>query len=681
MSAKNIDYSQLKAIMPDRVNLKNMPKKASLANAISALNDFLRERKILPSAIVGTTLRLSFYGLRTEHLAVLRALGRSLAYLKARKNLLGYWHNLVAALDHEAAVLDRVDTPFQSALFELMDGRKHKPTCRLIGLSPAALTRWKQGGTPRPGAAACLTRLEELTGRPPGYLTDRLPHNPMRRLDQNQNGVAPIAYRVRHALLMKDRYLIKPKDALPSLIAEWRALLAWRTTLHAPEPTASAAAQFQSVLTTTEAAEKTGFVKKARRKWRLVPPDRSVNLENRWVDIIDGRVCVTADLCFNAYVAPFCGWAQLSIERGGLGVPGENTDAPRVPMTPEQAQTLLLFANKEAISKFVAWKIARSEVINSWVPSFFVFAKTLLHPTTGFLTANVDLAARAGFDDLVKWKAHCGAMHKWVAEVNLNTLPTVKRGRDPVDPLRSSLDLESPLDNFMIAIRRLESCRPSTGGLVEAIWARDLLLLALPTSNPLREGDLQKLTYYPDNSGSLRQNAAGEWRLFILKSKMKNHTGGAQGNYDQAIHPRVWPHIERYLKDYRKMLGGPRSELVFVSHERNDRLWENLSKRWCVLTRRYVPGSPGSGIHSARHLVASHIIMTLVMAGNGSTEKAIMTAAAALHDLPATIASHYEHLLATWADRARRAATGGVLDRMAPPRFVPMSIEQSLPAS
>ena len=162
---------------------------------------------------------------------------------------------------------------------------------------------------------------------------------------------------------------------------------------------------------------------------------------------------------------------------------------------------------------------------------------------------------------------------------------------------------------------------------------------------------------------------------------MKNHTGGAQGNYDQAIHPRVWPHIERYLKDYRKVLGGPRPELVFISHERNDRLWESLSKRWCVLTRRYVPGSPGSGIHSARHLVASHIIMTLVMAGNGSTEKAIMTAAAALHDLPATIASHYEHLLATWADRARRAATGGVLERMAPPRFVPMSIEQPLPAS
>jgi len=680
MSAKNIDYSQLKAIMPDRVNLKNMPKKASLANAISALNDFLRERKILPSAIVGTTLRLSFYGLRAEHLAALRALGRSLAYLKARKNLLGYWHNLIAGLDHEAAVLDRVETPFQSALFEVMDGRKHKPTCRLIGLSPAALTRWKQGGTPRPGTETCLTRLEELTGRPPGYLTDRLPHNPMRRMDQNQNGVAPIAYRVRHALLMKDRYLIKPKDALPSLIAEWRALLAWRTTLHAPEPTASAAAQFQSVLTTTEAAEKTGFVKKARRKWRLVPPDRSANLENRWVDVIDGRVCVTADLCFNAYVAPFCGWAQLSIERGGLGVPGETPDAPRVPMPPEQAQTLLLFANKEATSKFVAWKIARSEVINSWVPSFFVFAKTLLHPTTGFLTANAELAARAGFDDLVKWKAHCSAMHKWVAEVNLNTLPTVKPGRDPVDPLRSSLDLESPLDNFMIAIRRLESCRPSTGGLVEAIWARDLLLLALPTSNPLREGDLQKLTYYPDNSGSLRRNAAGEWRLFILKSAMKNHTGGAQGNYDQAIHPRVWPHIERYLNDYRKMLGGPRPELVFISHERNDRLWESLSKRWCVLTRRYVPGSPGSGIHSARHLVASHIIMSLFMASNGSTEKAIMTAAAALHDLPATIASHYEHLLATWADRARRAATGGVLDRMAPPKFVPMRIEQPSPA-
>jgi hypothetical protein len=50
----------------------------------------------------------------------------------------------------------------------------------------------------------------------------------------------------------------------------------------------------------------------------------------------------------------------------------------------------------------------------------------------------------------------------------------------------ASLSPPMSLDNLVAAAKKLETRSPLTGGREEAIWGRDLLLIALTISNPLR---------------------------------------------------------------------------------------------------------------------------------------------------------------------------------------------------
>ena len=643
MSVKNLDFNQLKAALLKRIGQPGMPSRTAAANTLSALAKFLLERKLAPTDVVGSTLRLRFHVERDEHLATLRAAGRSVGYIKNRSGLLQHWHKLIRALDHEAATLDRVPTPLQLALQAALEGRKVKTTARRADIPFPTLRRWLAGTLPRPGTDHYLTRLEEACELAPKALTDLLPYNAVNRAKSEVDG-PQIDYRRRHSLLVRDHYKLRPSTALAALRAEWQALIAYKTS------TTGATAYPSSAGTLSALARLRGARAVAkdetRKQWRLVAPDRSEILtEARWVDVIAGQECATAKLVFN-YVAAFMGWAQLSLARGGRG------------LSAETAQTLGLFCNEELLNGFIEWRVERSEGINSWIPSFLTFAAMLLHPTTGFLTKRPDIGACCGVAP-ADWAQRCLNAHTWISDYKLmlSDSDLVRPGRDPKEAIRASLDLPMPLDHFTQAIRRLECRPPSEASGDEAVWARDLLLLALTTSNPLRALNLRRLTYRPDNTGQLRQNSAGEWRIVIERSWFKNVKGAAKHHdYDQAVDPAVWPHIRRYLKDYRKLLGGTRPELVFVSSVDPNRLWKGLNRRFEVLTRRYVPGCPGVGPHAMRHIVCTSIIL-----GGGSFQLAADT----LHDREATIRKHYSHLTASNNDRGRKEVLGRTLAQMA----------------
>ena len=125
----------------------------------------------------------------------------------------------------------------------------------------------------------------------------------------------------------------------------------------------------------------------------------------------------------------------------------------------------------------------------------------------------------------------------------------------------------------------------------------------------------------------------------------------------------------RYLKDHRKVLGGSRPELVFVSGRNPNKLWgEGLNKRFASITKRYVPGCPGVGPQSLRHLVCSSIIMR-----GGGSDESVRLAALTLHDHEETIRRHYEHLLSSFTDRARKESLGSSLAQMALKTILPTS--------
>jgi hypothetical protein len=202
----------------------------------------------------------------------------------------------------------------------------------------------------------------------------------------------------------------------------------------------------------------------------------------------------------------------------------------------------------------------------------------------------------------------------------------------PPSPLMS-------LDSLVAAVKRFEAQRPLTDDHEEAIWGRDLLLLALMISNPLRARNLRELTYRPDGTGHLRRTAQGEWRIFIHRQEFMNPW--ERRSYDMRVDRSVWPYVERYVTSYRHMLGECRPELVFASSNAPDRAWWGLSQRMKALTGRNLR-CPGVAPQDIRHIVASSIIEKT---GN------FRLAAAVLHCSPAVLKKHYSHLLAKFDSR------------------------------
>lgn len=199
-------------------------------------------------------------------------------------------------------------------------------------------------------------------------------------------------------------------------------------------------------------------------------------------------------------------------------------------------------------------------------------------------------------------------------------------------------------DNVVAAMQGLRTQRPCSGDRAEAIWARDLLLLGLFVSNPLRVRVLKELTYKPDGTGHLRKTPLGDWRIVIRSYEVGGSRNGAKEDHDMQVHDSLWPHIERYLARYRKILGGARPELVFVSAAKPDCEWSGVSGRIKSLISNYASGNPGATPNDIRGAVATSMIRKT---GGFSL------AAKALRDATATIKRHYSRLLASAFQRRR----------------------------
>src|SRR5690606_9829417 len=124
------------------------------------------------------------------------------------------------------------------------------------------------------------------------------------------------------------------------------------------------------------------------------------------------------------------------------------------------------------------------------------------------------IGRRIGLDE-VAWKERCSQVLQFVKKAEKKVKKLEEPSRDPFEPIEAILGLDNPLQAIADAVRRMDVSRPSTSGTAEAVWARDRLLLALTASNPLRAENLRSLTYREDNTGHLRQDARGCWRIRI----------------------------------------------------------------------------------------------------------------------------------------------------------------------
>ena len=605
-------------VMRERAGQPGLPTQASLPNFESALRHFVEERGLKPDDPIGGLLRLGYPKALAAHTTALLKRKADRRVIANRASALKKWRKLVAVLDRESAAMAGAKPPFSAALTRLMEECRtpggEQISIRAIALQAgvpiATLRRWIDGVHPKGRhVVRYIKRLERFFGLAPGAIFDtlageRLPDRKDKEMDTPRN-----EYRARLSRQSRDPYLLKPSEGSAAFRAEWTALIQMKTQTFAGSDVWSTVPIEAGV----------------RKRWVLHGPNSARGAADDWVDSRNNRLCPTAGNVFR-YVVGYIGWLALSTERGGAGL-----DAVA-------CQSLCFFTDIQRLSQYLEWRIERAGgVISGAVTTTLRFAGMLLHPQTGFLPRNPALGRKMGITTNQEWEQHCNAALQWVKNSKKAIAPKVSMSRNPFEPIRSIVELPNPMGAVADAVQRMQAARIVTGGEAEAKWGRDLLLMMLLASNPIRARNLKELTWRADNSGDLRQDADGGWRIVIPRQRLKNSEGAARdADYNCRVQPALWPHLERYLREYRPLLGGDATDYVFVCPSGKNRPWRGLNRRFMAITRRFFIGTPGFSPHAMRHIVA-----TAILKRSGS----IIRAAKALHDKPETVQKHYGWLV------------------------------------
>ncbi len=649
MSSKNITFSQLQTRMAERAGSDDMPSQTepnprknkaaypsrkTLPNANAALGNFLESLDLSGATEVGLTLRGNFEDLLNAHQKELRTSGKSSGYIRNRGWLLRFWAHLVLVLDHESAIAASAPTPLMAALQSLFaDGsRKRTPTAKAAKIHPDALKKWIGGGIPAGDQVPALSRLEAVCNQAPGFLASLLPTRmPSRRSMKAARPPSTNKSRARNKRLSEDEYRLPLEEMAKNEILknQWVGILRDKTQ-------AAQRAKGSTVWTATMVNQLFDTPKKSLEyPWRMRP--LMAGEIARWHDCLDGHVIPTAVKKLGQ-LRSFLGWSMKPRDEGGAG------------LTLDQL-TLALIADHERVRRFSAWRVERNGFPTTTDTGFLQTMKALLTPYA-YLPRTPAFGATVKLFDPLVWQQHCANAHAVLLSLQSSLKPVVVlKSRDPEEPLTGILELESPIGALTRGVKRLERNKAAYPGLFEKYWARDLVLLALPTSNPLRIENLSRLTHRADNTGNVRRTRDGGWRIFIDKSEMKNINGAAKDrDYDQPVDPNVWPYLEQYLTTYRSQFA--LSDYLFApAPSRSKRLYmrsQKLSERFSEILQQYVTECPeGSGEQAVRHIVATHII---------ATTGDYVLAAHLLHDEEKTVRDNYEHLLKQYFER-KRAST------------------------
>ena len=599
------------------------------ANRASALRSFLKIHNIQLEDPIGQEFRTTYREHVEQFIEHLRIEGRKQHNITNTLAALRPWREMVVAIDTDRAVAGDNLAPFNQALTRLLDSHPIANLAKQLSIPVDMLYGWLKGKKPRLSNASHVYRIEKFFGVEQGELAllAGISHG---RLVMPTVG-APTAVRYREGLAARTAFHYFLKPAVDSSLREqWYDYMRYKT-------------EWDPMLARAD-----------RAVWRVAPFQFHVETEATWPQFLDGAEVPAAKMAWAKY-AGYLGWLALPKTQDGVGL-GEDC-----------LQTLAWLAVKEHVEAYVRWMVRRSgNTYNGSVFEFFAKVKSVLRVGSGYLRQQPKmLRSLPESYQSRSWEDMCQETFALLHNMSLRFEKERKQTRDPKEPMRHILELAQPLDLVADMLLRLRADRPiSKAPVREAMWGRDVALIKLIVSNPLRLRNLATLTWRPDNTGELYQRVDGSWWIRIEKGNFKN-TRGAAGDqeYDMPVQPMVWADLERYLKQFRPRLRRCETDFVFLaggcgSCPRDPRLpWSNLSGRISDLTRKYLWRCAGIGTHAFRHIVATSIIK----ASNLSDFK---TAALVLNDSLSTVEKNYAHLRSADGGNRMGELLGASLSRM-----------------
>lgn len=581
-------------------------KEQTAANRATALRGFLKANGLHIDDVVGDEMRGRYPDALARYTGTLAEQGKSAQSISNSKSAFRNWKDAVVAHDALQAIQNGQPTPFQSALVKVLEGQVVRRVAASAGLPIDMLTGWLRGKVPRASNAKYILRLEGLFGLARYSLVQlsgiRLKGEKLTPLGGE---AAPIQYRNQLGELTRELFGLRPAPESP-LRLQWTDFLRYKTA-NAPS-----------------------LLRTKRGRWRFSPCPIHPATQNNWALFLDGKEVASAKYGWSK-VSTYFGWLAMPASYGGMGLPSE------------ELQTLAWLAVPDYLESFLDWRKDRIGKRNQGALQNLAFIAALVRPEYGYLRQRPDLlqSLPARYHSY-GWDALCDRQFRLTVSLVSSYQGEIEVSRDSFEPLHHILDLPNPMDAVADMVARMRADRPTGYPIKEAVWARNLVLIKVLASNPLRRRNLAHLTWRADNTGALYQRSDNSWWIRIPRSQFKNARGAAgELPYDSPVHSSAWVDIEKYLFTYRPLLQSSPTDLVFLTIKRPDRgpthkPWTDMGQTVNLLTAKYLPKCRGVSTHAFRHLTA-----TAILKADGGDFK---TAALVLNDRVSTVEKHYARL-------------------------------------
>ena len=589
-----LTYQILKQTALDKVT-RGEASAGSTRGRLSTLDRVLKLLGITADAEIGPELRSSFRSTENAWVSHLTAEGQPMRHVSNMRSNLVWWRNVVIEIDRDRNLRDGVATPFQQAVKSLFEKHPVKRVARLTDVPHDMIFGWLHGKVPRRSSYPALRRVETFFSLERDHLITLLgdKFNPS-QLQQNGTNLSTIAYRARLKAATGKRSSLSRIGAV--LRQEWAALIEHKTSPHT---------SLERGLT-----------------WRVTTdmPHRTLS----WSASTPEGKYVPSASAYWLLLSGYFGYVER--EHVGFGKALPEGSEP----------SLAWLALPELIRMYVDMRMQDAETMHMGTRVFLGYVMTLLRPVTGYVLQTSSLQQRLPPQQRT-WTEQCAEAFASAKKITAYYKNKHKPSRDPFEPIRDVLALRNPLDAVVDMLARMRAERPRTGGLREASWVRDILLIQLLATVPLRAKNFRELTWTPDNRSDLYQKPDGSWHIRLDKNRFKNVAGAAGDRiFDMPVPEPIWKSIQAYVRQYRPLLCGRHAtNRVFVTKlsAAKGEAWAELNGRVEILTKKFLWKSPGVGPHAFRHIVATSILR----ASPGNYGLAAMV----LHDRVETVEASY----------------------------------------
>ncbi len=600
-----LTYQRLLDDQTRKIQLENLNSQTA-ANRATALRGFLNANHLQMEDIVGAEMRVRYPEAIERYIVQMQEEGRPQRSISNTRSTMRPWKDAVVEFDTVEALSSGNATPFMQAIKSVIEDRPVKRIAKEAGIPLDMLWGWLKGKIPRASSARYILRLESYFGIERNTLVALSGMKTIGHRASVGEKPTPREYNEILGRMTKSPFCLKPSEDSP-LRKQWQEFLKYKT---AAAPT----------------------LKRTKRgKWRFSPCPLTPETAPNWWSFLDGKEVASSRI----------GWIKTSGYLGWLGLPAEQGGQA---INEEQLHTLAWLVVPDFLEAYMDWMRGRAGKRNQGQNQFLAFVTSLVRPRFGYLRQRPELHATLPIEyQNFSWDDLCNRQFDLAEQLVSSFKDEIEVSRNPFDPIRHLIELSQPMDALADMVQRMRGDRPIGQPKREAVWGRDLFLVKLLISNPLRRRNFAHLTWRADNTGQLYQRVDKSWWIRIHKTKFKN-TNGAAGDkeYDCQVNPAVWRDLERYLFIYRPVLLRAPTDLVFLAlnsprGQVEHRPWADISKRVEILTAMYLPSCAGFGMHSFRHLVT-----TSILKADGGDFK---TAAGILNDRVETVERHYSSFL------------------------------------